>query len=38
MGDLKLSILAMTLALSLTAAAQEHWDTGYDWLSAGPKI
>jgi hypothetical protein len=37
-GDFKLSILAMTLALSLTAAAQEHWDPSHDWLSAGTKI
>jgi hypothetical protein len=38
MGDLKVSILALALALSLTAAAKEHWDTGHDWLSGGTKI
>jgi len=38
MGNLKLSILALTLAVSLTSTAQEHWGPSYDWLSAGTKI
>jgi hypothetical protein len=35
MGNLRLVVLALTLAVSLTATAQEHWDP---WLSAGTKI
>jgi hypothetical protein len=35
MGNLRLVVLALTLAVSLTATAQEHWDS---WLSAGTKI
>jgi len=38
MGNLKLSILALTLAVSLSATAQENWGPSYDWLSAGTKI
>jgi len=38
MSDLRLTILAVALAVSLTSAAQEDLETGYDWLSAGAKI
>jgi hypothetical protein len=38
MSDLRFMILAVALAVSVTATAQETLEASYDWLSAGAKI